>query len=251
MYSGLPNVTKNWVPEPNQTTPVNQSAYPNVTVGEQQLIHAWQVVCGSSLYVASYEAGGYNGITSGLQLNRSTGDYEATFGFQLVVQCNASVTDPTAVCETATTWLVNLASGSIAGPYSKAWVASPSGVPPAQNPGNSTTSPALFLGLPGIGGYAILTGGLAVIVIAATLLRARRRPRGDHPDAGSPDGSITGPTQEERGIDGPPPTPEAPTEDDLRAARFAEGSREKLEAGEAALPKPMEKSVVSPLHDVF
>lgn len=251
MYNGLPNLTKNWVPEPNQTAPVNQSAYPNVTVGEQQLIHAWLVICSSSQYVALYEAGGHDGITSGLQLDRSTGYYEATFGFQLVVQCNASVTDPTAVCETATTWQVNLASGSIAGPYSRAWVASPSGAPSAPNPRNSTTSPSLFLGFHGMGGYVALTGGVAAIVIAATLLRARRRHRGVGPGTGLPEGRFTGPTQEEGGIGSPSPAPEAPTEEDLQAAQLAEGARGQSGADGVALPKSMGKGVVDALHDVF
>jgi hypothetical protein len=118
VYTNLPNVTRNWTPAPNSVEPVGQSGYPSLAVGEQQLQGAWQSICNTSTFQSTYAAEGASALVwNNLNLNTTTGYFEASYGFEWSVAC--AVGSPSqAHCQQSILWFVNLATGSVIGPVS-------------------------------------------------------------------------------------------------------------------------------------
>jgi hypothetical protein len=164
IYDGLPDFVRNWTASPNATAPVNQSGYPNLTVGESQLVAAWTSICESYSYTMLFSEWGSQNTTSGSELNDSTGVFQAIFGFTWHGTCtNASLTiyGP---CEFFANWLVDLATGETAGPlFTETGGPSPGGPPGAgsHTPQLVDFSPTIILLI-----SAVVIGGLVFTAVS-------------------------------------------------------------------------------------
>jgi len=166
----------------NQTPPSNSSgaapagSYPNVTIGEQQLVAAWTSICDSqeyqSIYNEIYSKGGSGGVTSNLQPNGSTGILQAIYGFIFLASCNSPANFSTSGCEYLTNWYVNLTNGSVAGPFTTSG-GTPLGGPGGPNTGGAQSSLSSTWLSPS---HLAALLALAVAVAALALFLASRRP---------------------------------------------------------------------------
>lgn len=178
-YQGIPTAVQAWSSSSNRsnlTEPANQSAYPNSSIGGAQLISAWTAICQSSAFALDYGSHGLTNFSMATFLNGSTGYFNIGFGFQWAVSC-ASSGDPNAVCQTGTTWLVNLASGKTNGPYSVPLVAIPIGPPPPTTSGPKSGGHQLTLSTTGvleIFAVASLLGALTFVGLRLRIVRARQ-----------------------------------------------------------------------------
>jgi hypothetical protein len=163
---------------PNGTPGVGQAGYPNVSTGERQLHDAWVSICESAAYETLYQQFGSAGITSGLQLDGSSGHYDADYGYIYLASCSNSADFSSTGCEYLTSWYIDLATGGVTGPITTSG-GTPLGGPgsngTSQAPGGGIGAPPLF-GLPGIEGYVVLVAiAAAVGSLVAVRLRARGR----------------------------------------------------------------------------
>jgi hypothetical protein len=116
IYFGLPTEFQNWTPGPNSSTPTNQSEYPNVTAGDQQLDDVWIAICGGTVFTTLYDDWGPDAFSSGFQYNGSTGDYQTDYGFIWHANCTNSSWAAHGPCEFIATWYVDIVTGNIDGP---------------------------------------------------------------------------------------------------------------------------------------
>lgn len=187
MYANLPNVSGSWSPSSNTTPPVNQSGYPSVPVGEEQLIGAWLSICHSPAYVSDFASLGSSSLTSGLRLNGTTGYYQATYGFEWSSSCpSGSQSFP---CQRSITWYVNLATGAVDGPLTSEWSPPPLGPSPVVSaPAPSTPGHSVFGLSPAVVDVLVAVGLLAGAIGVTAAVRAWRpgRSSSSRPSATEP-----------------------------------------------------------------
>lgn len=175
IYDGLPALLKNWSTASNASRPVNQSGYPNLTVGREEMLTAWTSICTSAAFTTLYGQLGGTSFGSGGALNAS-GDYVVNYVFQWIVSC-AGFTNATGVeCEKSVTWYHDLVTGATSGPATKEFAVVPTGGPPRA--GGSATPPGstTFLGLPDTEAYALLVVAALVVAVSVFVVLRRRRP---------------------------------------------------------------------------
>ncbi len=184
VYEGLPNLTRNWTPGPNESAPTPQSAYPAPNEGAAQLVRAWTAICGSAAFQQTYAEAGPAEFGQGYGLNSTTGDYQAFFTLTTTAACPSDLGGTGTLCATRVAWYVDLVSGQIVGPVTGAPYL-PTGFapgPPANS--GSSTAPSSVSGATVLS--PVLLGGIAAFVIGAIALVAvvRRRQR-------PPEGAVT------------------------------------------------------------
>jgi hypothetical protein len=178
IYTALPGDFKNWTVGPNETRPVNQSGYPNVTIGDEQQIAAWITICDSPAFGAEYAAGVNSSFSWGYGLNGSTGTYQAFYVLGWHASCSNSADRSNTGCGYSTTWYVDLVTGQIDGPWTTAdGPPLGSGGPPPLEGGSSEAS---FLGLTAIQ-WLVTVGAIVTATIASVLAVSAVRRRGRTP----------------------------------------------------------------------
>lgn len=203
IYNGLPTGSGGHSHGLNSTTETNQSGYPNLTVGGQQLIDAWISICESSVYQALYNEYGAKNITSGSQLNGSTGHYQVDYGFVYYAACPSGSSSGNDSCELFTTWYVDLVTGSVDGPVTT------EGGTPLGTPQTGGPSLVSILGVPSRIVYSLLAAGITAAGLGVMVVAIARRRGG-----GPPSSSLPAPTTKARAshIEGGPeranPTPD-------------------------------------------
>jgi hypothetical protein len=187
IYKGLPNGQGNGGTGGNESREANQSAYPGVTAGTNQLISAWVALCDSGSFVALYDQWGSFNFTEGTAL-LSNGYFEVSFGFVYWASCASPANVSSSGCEWFTTWNVNLTNGHVDGPFTVKNTALPGGEPPAQSRGrNSTLSIAGLQGSEAYGAIAAIgLAGIALGVLIVARVRGKSRAHQRPPNTGAP-----------------------------------------------------------------
>ena len=113
VYNSLP-------PGNGEANKSGKNAYPNVSVGEQWLLDAWIGICGTTGFVSEYTDPQPHTLTSRVQLNNTTGHFEAWYTLLFDAACGNPADNSTGSCEFFTNWYVDLTNGLVFGPVTSA-----------------------------------------------------------------------------------------------------------------------------------
>ncbi len=184
LYDSLANNSKDWAGGINVTPPDNQSAYPKIADGDRLLIAAWSTICDSAPYQALYGAWGASHLTSGSQLNGSSGHYEFNYGFVYLAPCSDPTVRANGSCEFFTTWTVDLVTEALSGPTTTREPAEALGGPPAApGPGADGIFGPLS---PGGSPFGIALVVAAALATTTAVILSRRYGRGGVPPTTPP-----------------------------------------------------------------